>query len=113
MSFKFRLGIFLAVCLFAALSVPFPHLVLWLLGAYPVPAGTPPTYQLLSGFIPAAAVIGVIWPFLNCTVSTCMRYGRYHVDGLRVCYEHHPDENITRSGVSHEHILRVHHRNKS
>lgn len=108
MSFRTRLALFLVVLAAVAVSIPFPHLIPWLMGIYPAPAGTPFTYQLWSGFIPAAAIVGVIWPFVNCTVNGCMRYGRYHVSGFRVCHAHHPDDNITRDGVSHEHVIRLH-----
>lgn len=108
MSFEFRLYLFLLIAAACLLSIPFPHLIPWLIGIYPTPAGTPPTYQLWSGFTPALALVGVIWPFVNCHVEGCPRYGRYMCAGFKVCYVHHPDDNVRGRGVSHEHILRLH-----
>lgn len=110
MSFKFRLTLFLVIAALCLVSIPFPHLVLWLLGIWPTPTGTPLTYQLWSGFIPAVAIIGVIWPFVNCHVEGCPRYGKYKVEGFKVCHVHHPDDNVGHRGVSHEHLLHLHHR---
>lgn|SRR5512146_1347024 len=94
----------------AGLAVSFPHAVPWLLGVYPAPAGTPWTYQLWSGFIPAAAIVGVIWPFVNCHVEGCPRYGKYRVEGFKVCHIHHPSDEVRKSGVSHAHIVKLHRR---
>jgi hypothetical protein len=89
-------------------AVFFPHTLLWALGLYPTPTGTPWTYQLWSGFMPALAVIAAVWPFVNCHVDGCPRYGKYHAGDFRVCRAHHPDEDVRENGVTHRHIISKH-----
>lgn len=91
----------------ALLLVLAPHAFLWFLGVYPYPAGTAPLYQLWSGFIPAIAIISVFWPLVNCHVTDCLRYGRYHVGDFRVCRRHHTDEAVQKKRVTHEHIKKI------
>lgn len=112
MSFQFRLILFLAIAAVCLLSIPFPHFLLWLIGIYPAPTGTPPTYQLWSGFVPAAAIVGVIWPFVNCHVEGCPRYGKYSVEGFKVCHLHHPSDEVGGRGVTPEHILHLHRKHR-
>lgn len=94
----------LAVVGVVLVAVLFPHAIPWLLGVYPTPPGTPWTYQLWSGFMPALAIVGVVWPFVNCHVQGCMRYGRYHVREFRVCHRHHPDDRVGPGGIRAEHV---------
>lgn len=69
-------------------------------GTWPYPAGTPWTYQLLSGFLPALVIIqltGMLgtWYYHNTCHEkpSCLRWGRYEVAGGigKKCREHHPD----------------------
>lgn len=68
------------------------------IGVYPAPAGTPWTYQLLSGFLPALTVLtlgGLLsgaWRRINCHTSRCWRIGRHHVNGSPWCDKHWPEE---------------------
>jgi hypothetical protein len=65
------------------------------LGIWPVPAGTPWTYQLESGFIPALTVVGLVtlitgaWHHVNCHSDGCWRLGKHKVDGTPWCNRHH------------------------
>jgi hypothetical protein len=67
------------------------------LGMWPVPNGTPWSYQLESGFIPALTVVGLstliagAWRHLNCHTDSCARIGRFPVAGgaFKVCSKHH------------------------
>ena len=63
-------------------------------------------YLLLSGFIPALAVVslvGGLWSHykrINCHVHRCLRIGRFAVGEYKVCHVHHPSDKVTRSGIS-------------
>ena len=65
------------------------------LGIWPVPSGTPWSYQLESGFVPAltvvslATLIGGAWHHLNCHEAGCWRPGKHKVDGTPWCNRHH------------------------
>lgn len=65
------------------------------LGIWPVPAGTPWTYQLESGFIPALTVLGLLgsvaglYHLHSCHQDRCWRVGRHKVDGTPWCNRHH------------------------
>jgi hypothetical protein len=69
------------------------------LGIWPVPNGTPWTYQLESGFVPALTVISLLsliggaWRHINCHTDGCARIGRFPVAGgmFKVCRRHHRD----------------------
>ena len=70
------------------------------IGVRPTPAGTSPFYQLLSGFIPALAVIPIFvvpvtWYYHHTCHEkpSCLRWGKYEVAGGlgRKCHRHHPD----------------------
>jgi hypothetical protein len=99
----------IAAC-FILLVVSYPHAAGFVLGIYPYPAGTPITYQLWSGFIPALAIVSVVFPFVNCHVESCMRIGRYPAAGgeYKVCRRHHPDHQVRHGSVTLEHILKRH-----
>lgn len=92
------------------------HVLLFILGLAPYPDGTPWTYQLWSGFVPALAVLSLFGgvaahlKLINCHVHRCPRLGRYPVAGgkFKVCAKHspHPDR------PTHEHILCEHARHE-
>lgn len=96
----------------AVISVFFPHLLPWVMGIWPVPAGTSPWYQFWSGFfIVVLSVAGAQWARKqNCHVEWCWRSGRYPVaDGaFTVCKRHHPDPAVRDSKITHEHIIHLH-----
>lgn len=85
------------------------------LGDWPVPPGTPWTYQLWSGFIAALSVITVFtavlaaWRHVNCHVHRCPGLGRYPVAGgaYRVCRRHHPEPEV-RAGLRPHHVAAAH-----
>lgn len=69
----------------------------WLygIGVHPYPGPqTPWTYQMLSGFVPALAVltllsaVGGMWRSVNCHESRCWRLGRHKVHGTPWCDRH-------------------------
>lgn len=95
------------VILMVTLVCLFPHVVFFLMGATS-PNDWP--YLLLSGFVPSTALASVIYPFVNCHVESCLRIGRYHVDGFKVCYRHQPNPEVRKRGVSHEHIKDIYER---
>lgn len=97
-----------AVVIFIAVACIFPHAVGFVMGIYPTPAGTPFTYQLWSGVVPAVAIVGVIWPFVNCHVEGCPRYGRYRVEGFKVCHIHHPSDAVGKKGITAENVRKLH-----
>jgi hypothetical protein len=65
------------------------------IGIWPVPQGTPWTYQLESGFVPALTVVSLVtllggaWHHVNCHQSGCARIGKHKVDGTPWCSLHH------------------------
>lgn len=65
------------------------------MGIWPVPAGTPWTYQFESGFLPALTVMSLVtlvagaWHHVNCHESRCWRVGRHKIDGTPWCNRHH------------------------
>lgn len=71
-------------------------------------------YQLWSGFVPALAICSLLasaWRRVNCHVQGCLRIARYPVDGtdFRVCYRHHPNDEIGRQGVLHSSVTAAWH----
>lgn len=74
----------------------FTHWLAWRFAAgdWPVPQGTPWTYQLESGFIPALTVVGLYtlivgaWHHLNCHEDRCWSIGKHKVDGTPYCTAH-------------------------
>lgn len=72
----------------------------WLYGIgvhpYPASSSTPWTYQMLSGFVPALAVltllsaVGGMWRSVNCHEPRCWRLGRHKVHGTPWC-DHHQE----------------------
>lgn len=93
----------------------FLHGLMFALGIYPAPSGTPWTYQLWSGFIPALAVmsliggVGTIIRRHNCHIHGCWRTGSYPVGEYRVCKRHHDDirPRTTVSKLKDHHILHI------
>ena len=81
-------------------------------GDWPVPPGTPWTYQLESGFIPALTVLTLLgtvagmWHKVNCHERRCPRIGRHTVDGTPWCKRHQgkareaAGRNVTLADVS-------------
>lgn len=71
------------------------HGILWFFGLYPVPPGTPVTYQLWSGFLPALAVVALLGSAVRvlrahvCHEARCWRIGRHKVAGTPWCNSHH------------------------
>jgi hypothetical protein len=82
------------------------------IGVHPYPGGTPWTYQLWSGFIPALAIVTIFGGLashlrsMNCHVDGCWRIGRYPLAGgqFKVCRKHSPHP----AKLTHAHILREH-----
>jgi hypothetical protein len=67
------------------------------MGIWPVPDGTPWTYQFLSGFLPALTVVSLVtlvagaWHHVNCHADRCWRIGKHKVDGTPWCSRHHEE----------------------
>jgi hypothetical protein len=91
--------------LFAVLSVLWAAALTWLglyhpyglrfaMGMWPVPPGTPWTYQLESGFVPALTVLTLLsavtslYHLHNCHVETCWRLGKHRINGSPYCNVH-------------------------
>jgi hypothetical protein len=78
----------------------------WLYGfgvhPYPASSSTPWTYQLLSGFVPALTVLGLVtliagaWHHVNCHEDRCWRIGKHKVDGTPWCSRHHEQARTRR-----------------
>lgn len=73
------------------------------MGDWPVPTGTPWTYQLWSGMIPGltvatlfGAVIGS-WHLHNCHHSGCWRIGKHRINGTPWCSRHEEEGRAYRS----------------
>jgi hypothetical protein len=64
------------------------------MGDWPVPDGTPWTYQLESGFIPALTVLSLLTAILgtyhlhNCHSARCWRLGKHRINGSPWCSRH-------------------------
>lgn len=64
------------------------------MGDWPVPAGTPWTYQLESGFIPALTVLSLLGAIVgtyhlhNCHSAHCFRLGKHKIGGTPWCTRH-------------------------
>jgi hypothetical protein len=100
----------------AAVLITFhPHGARFAIGTWPVPAGTPWTYQLESGFIPALTVLSLAtliagaWHRVSCHRDGCARIGRFPVAGglYKVCRKDHPDPAV-RGGLQPHHLLAAH-----
>jgi len=89
----------------AALAVLWVATVTWLgfrhpyglrfaMGIWPVPQGTPWTYQLESGFVPALTVLTLLsavtslYHLHNCHTPGCWRTGKHRVNGAPWCDTH-------------------------
>lgn len=85
-------------------------------GLWPVPDGTPWTYQLWSGFVPALTVLSLLgsaialFRHVNCHVHGCPRVGRFAVAGgqFKVCQRHHPDAAVATRKLTVHHIRAMH-----
>jgi hypothetical protein len=71
------------------------------IGVHPYPAGTPWTYQLLSGFVPSLTVLSLVtlvagaWHHVNCHEPGCLRIGKHKVEGTPWCSHHHEAARAT------------------
>lgn len=91
--------------LFACLAVAWAACLTWLglyhpygvrfaIGTWPVPQGTPWTYQLESGFVPALTVLTLLtglfslYHLHNCHYETCWRLGKHKIGGTPWCSRH-------------------------
>jgi hypothetical protein len=107
------LWLMLAVVIYCALH---PEQLAFAIGIRPAPAGTPYTYQLWSGFVPAMAIGSVFTGLIgalrhkNCHVTRCWRMGRFPLaDGhYKVCHVHHHDENVKGKKVTAEYLHSLH-----
>jgi hypothetical protein len=81
-----------ALLAYAALYRPWG--LLFSLGVHPYPAGTPWTYQLWSGFVPALTVLSLLGTLVslyhlkNCHRDGCWRLGKHVVNGAPWCSVH-------------------------
>lgn len=94
----------------AVISVFYPHVVPWIIGVWPTPAGTSPWYQFWSGFfiVVLSAATSTWLRKQNCHVRWCWRLGRFPVAEFYVCHRHHPDPVIHHKRVTMEHIMKLH-----
>lgn len=78
------------------------------IGIWPVPPGTPWTYQLESGFIPALTVLTLLgalasmWHVHNCHYETCWKLGKHRINGTPWCSGH---KQYGEHEVSDHHLL--------
>lgn len=76
------------------------------IGVHPYPAGTPWTYQLWSGFIPALTVLsllgslGAAYHLHNCHADRCWRIGKHRVEGTPWCTRHLAQAKAERTAVA-------------
>ena len=93
---------------------------LFAIGVHPYPAGTPWSYQLLSGFLTDMSLVTVIaglvtwYRSANCRWESCPRIGHYKDSrGVRWCWKHHPDHKGQKPTgavlhrLHHEHVARL------
>jgi hypothetical protein len=87
----------LGAAVIAWLGLDHPYGLRFAVGIWPVPAGTPWSYQLESGFIPALTVLTLLslvsgaWQHVNCHHRWCLRTGKHKVNGTPWCDRHHGD----------------------
>ena len=74
------------------------HAIGWLFGVYPVPNGTPITYQFFSGSFLAVTIATGWWHKNNCHQKWCPRIGKHQVDGTPWCNAHHHEARRTYNG---------------
>jgi hypothetical protein len=92
--------VFLRACLIAFTGLVIysmaTHWLAWrfAMGDWPVPAGTPWTYQLWSGIIPGLTVLTLFGAVLsmyhlhNCHSARCWRIGKHRINGTPWCTRH-------------------------
>ena len=79
---------------FAWLGLDHPYGLRFAMGDWPVPPGTPWTYQLESGFIPALTVVtllsglAALYNLHNCHHEGCWRLGKHKIKGTPWCVSH-------------------------
>lgn len=92
--FRVRYAAVLALAGLAAECATHPLGARFAIGMWPIPAGTPWTYQLLSGFVPALTVLTLLGSVLslyhlhNCHEDRCWRLGKHRVNGTPWCGRH-------------------------
>lgn len=75
------------------------------LGVHPYPAGTPWTYQLWSGFVPALTVLSLLgtiagaYHLNNCHHKGCPRLGKHKIGGTPWCSRHQHEGRPERSVI--------------
>jgi hypothetical protein len=85
------------------LAIDHPYGLRFALGIWPVPPGTPWTYQLESGFIPALTVLTLLslvsgaWQHVNCHHRWCPRTGKHKINGTPWCDRHQGEARPERS----------------
>src|SRR5271154_773362 len=73
------------------------------IGTWPVPSGTPWTYQLWSGFVPALTVATIfgsvisLYHIKNCHHDGCWRIGKHTVNGSPWCSKHQEEARPERT----------------
>lgn len=64
------------------------------MGIWPVPSGTPWTYQFESGFVPALTILSLVaaiagtYHLHNCHSDRCFRLGKHKIGGTPWCTRH-------------------------
>lgn len=87
------LAVLWAVCL-TWLGLYHPYGLRFSMGIWPVPPGTPWTYQLESGFVPALTVLTLLsavfslYHLHNCHADRCWRLGKHRIGGTPWCTRH-------------------------
>lgn len=80
--------------IFIYFGMAYPFGLRFAMGIWPVPPGTPWSYQLESGFIPALTVLTLLslvsgaWKHVNCHHPWCWRTGKHKVNGTPWCSVH-------------------------
>lgn len=91
------------VVVLAWLGLDHPYGLRFAMGIWPVPQGTPWTYQLESGFIPALTVLTLLslvsgaWQHVNCHHHWCPRTGKHKINGTPWCDRHQGEARPERS----------------
>jgi len=106
---KWILAVFTALTIaLIIVAVTHPFGTRFALGIWPVPQGTPWTYQLESGFIPALTVLTLLgavtsmWHVHNCHMDGCWRLGKHRINGTPWCGKH---QHLARPERSEREIL--------
>lgn len=85
------------------MALTHPYGTRFAIGIWPVPPGTPWSYQLESGFVPALTVLTLLgavagaWHHVNCHKDGCWRTGKHKVDGTPWCSRHQHEARSRRT----------------